>query len=127
MSKKKAMIIGAAPIGLTSAFQLLDKTDTWPAIYEITDDIRAISKTINYKGNWIDVEGHRFFSKSDRVMRWRDNISLLQGVPSKDDLILGRHVSVSKIKNSADSEKSDHIMLIRRCLSRIFSLSKFFN
>ena len=28
----------------------------------------GISRTINYKGNRIDIGGHRFFSRSDRVM-----------------------------------------------------------
>ena len=27
-----------------------------------------IARTVNYKGNRIDIGGHRFFSKSDRVM-----------------------------------------------------------
>lgn len=30
----------------------------------------GISKTVNYKNNRIDIGGHRFFSKSDRVMNW---------------------------------------------------------
>ncbi len=30
----------------------------------------GISRTVNFKGNRIDIGGHRFFSKSDRVMEW---------------------------------------------------------
>ena len=30
----------------------------------------GISRTVNYKGNRIDIGGHRFFSRSDRVMGW---------------------------------------------------------
>ena len=30
----------------------------------------GISRTVNYKGNRMDIGGHRFFSKSDRVMEW---------------------------------------------------------
>ena len=30
----------------------------------------GISRTVNYKGNRMDIGGHRFFSKSDRVMNW---------------------------------------------------------
>ena len=36
----------------------------------MTDYLGGISRTVNYKGNRIDIGGHRFFSKSDRVMQW---------------------------------------------------------
>ncbi|MDO9465005.1 MAG: NAD(P)/FAD-dependent oxidoreductase [bacterium] len=72
--QKTAIIIGAGPAGLTAAYELLNKTDIKPIIYEMTEDIGGISKTINYKGNRIDIGGHRFFSKSDRVMQWWQKI-----------------------------------------------------
>ena len=72
--QKTAIIIGAGPAGLTAAYELLNRTNIKPVIYEMTEDIGGISKTINYKGNRIDIGGHRFFSKSDRVMRWWQNI-----------------------------------------------------
>ena len=72
--QKTAIIIGAGPAGLTAAYELLNRTDIKPIIYEMTEDIGGISKTINYKGNRIDIGGHRFFSKSDRVMQWWQNI-----------------------------------------------------
>ncbi len=63
MSKKKtAIIVGAGPAGLTAALELLDKTDIKPIIYESSYDIGGISKTVRYKGNRIDIGGHRFFS-----------------------------------------------------------------
>nr|WP_243687120.1 NAD(P)-binding protein [Methanobacterium formicicum] len=60
---KKAIIIGAGPAGLTAAYELLDKTDIKPLIYEKSHEIGGISKTITYKGNKIDIGGHRFFFK----------------------------------------------------------------
>lgn len=36
-SNQKAIIIGAGPAGLTAAYELLDKTDTNPIIFEATD------------------------------------------------------------------------------------------
>ena len=72
--QKTAIIIGAGPAGLTAAYELLNRTDIKPIIYEMTEDIGGISKTINYKGNRIDIGGHRFFSKSDRVMHMWKNI-----------------------------------------------------
>jgi len=127
MHKKIAIIIGAGPAGLTAAYELLSKTDILPIVYEMTGDIGGISKTVNYKGNRIDIGGHRFFSKSERVMKWWDNILPLQGAPSKDDLILRRNIPISKNKDAPDPEKTNRVMLIRRRLSRIFFLRKFFN
>ncbi|MFZ2146466.1 MAG: NAD(P)/FAD-dependent oxidoreductase [Sedimentisphaerales bacterium] len=127
MAEKTAIIIGAGPAGLTAAYELLDKTDIKPIIYEMTGDIGGISKTINYKGNRIDLGGHRFFSKSDRVMQWWENILPLQGVPARDDVVLGRDVPLSKKDNAPDPEKTDKVMLIRGRLSRIFFLRRFFD
>lgn len=122
--KKTAVIVGAGPAGLTAAYELLDKTDIKPIIYEMTDSVGGISKTINYKGNRIDIGGHRFFSKSDRIMAWWQNILPLQGKPSRDDLILDRKVPLSE--DGPDPEKEDRVMLVRRRISRIFFSRKFF-
>ena len=138
--QKTAIIIGAGPAGLTAAYELLDKTDIKPIIYEKSMDIGGISKTINYKGNRIDIGGHRFFSKSERVMNWWMNILPLQGAPAKDDLAIGRKIPISKefLKHdlgcvetkefpAPDPELVDEVMLNRSRLSRIFFLRKFFN
>jgi protoporphyrinogen oxidase len=68
--QKKAVIIGAGPAGLTAALELLRRTDIQPVILEASEEIGGISRTIRYKGNRMDIGGHRFFSKSDRVMQW---------------------------------------------------------
>src|SRR6478672_161003 len=67
---KKAIIIGAGPAGLTAGLELLRRTDIVPIILEASQEIGGISRTIRYKGNRMDIGGHRFFSKSDRVMQW---------------------------------------------------------
>ncbi|HWB32882.1 MAG TPA: NAD(P)/FAD-dependent oxidoreductase [Acidobacteriaceae bacterium] len=67
---KKAIIIGAGPAGLTAGLELLRRTDIVPVILEASQEIGGISRTIRYKGNRMDIGGHRFFSKSDRVMQW---------------------------------------------------------
>jgi protoporphyrinogen oxidase len=67
---KRAIIIGAGPAGLTAALELLRKTDVQPVVLEASEEIGGISRTIRYKGNRMDIGGHRFFSKSDRVMEW---------------------------------------------------------
>ena len=55
MASRKAIIIGAGPAGLTAAYELAHKTDIQPIVYEVSGDIGGISKTINYKGNRIDL------------------------------------------------------------------------
>jgi protoporphyrinogen oxidase len=67
---QQAVIIGAGPAGLTAALELLRRTGIKPIVLEGSQEIGGISRTIRYKGNRMDIGGHRFFSKSDRVMRW---------------------------------------------------------
>src|SRR5277367_6891109 len=67
---RRAIIIGAGPAGLTAGLELLRRTDVQPIILEASNEIGGISRTIKYKGNRMDIGGHRFFSKSDRVMQW---------------------------------------------------------
>ena len=128
---KKAVIIGAGPAGLTAAYELLTRTDIIPTILEKTGDIGGISKTVNYKGNRIDIGGHRFFSKSDRVMDWWLNILPMER-DNECDLTIMYH-GESKIVGSgpnssqqSESEQSDKVMLVRNRLSRIYFLRKFF-
>ncbi|MEE1541909.1 MAG: NAD(P)-binding protein, partial [Paludibacteraceae bacterium] len=68
-SGKKAVVIGAGPAGLTAAMELKKRTSVKPVIFEATDEIGGISKTVNYKGNRMDIGGHRFFSKNEAVTR----------------------------------------------------------
>ena len=65
--RRQAIIIGAGPAGLTAALELLRHTDILPLVLEASTEIGGISRTIRYKGNRMDIGGHRFFSKSDRV------------------------------------------------------------
>ena len=67
---RRAIIIGAGPAGLTAALEFLRRTDVQPIVLEASGEIGGISRTIRYNGNRMDIGGHRFFSKSDRVMQW---------------------------------------------------------
>ena len=69
-ANKRAIIIGAGPAGLTAAYELLTRVGIQPVVLEKSEFMGGISRTVNYKGNRIDLGGHRFFSKSDRVMEW---------------------------------------------------------
>ncbi len=106
MSKKVAVIAGAGVAGLTAAMELIKNTDITPIVFEMDRVVGGISKTINHNGNRMDIGGHRFFSKSDRIMSWWENI-----------------LPIGKV----DSPDFDKVMLSRHRVSRIFYLNKFFD
>src|SRR5271170_1063281 len=72
--QKTAVIIGAGPAGLTAALEFLRRSNIRPIVLEASNEIGGISRTVRYKGNRMDIGGHRFFSKSDRVMQWWMNL-----------------------------------------------------
>ena len=98
MSKKKVVIIGAGPAGLTAAYELLkDKNDQYEVtILEETSEIGGISRTVRYNGNRMDIGGHRFFSKDQEVMEFWENLMPLQGQPSYDDKKLRKREKIKK-------------------------------
>jgi protoporphyrinogen oxidase len=93
---RTAIIIGAGPAGLTAALELLRRTDIKPIILEASEEIGGISRTIRYKGNRMDIGGHRFFSKSDRVMRWwLDIMPAVEGAGISEAASAGVPVEIS--------------------------------
>lgn len=125
--KEKVIIIGAGPAGLTMAYQILkdgkDKYDV--VVLEETSDIGGISKTVRYNGNRMDIGGHRFFSKDERVMNFWKELMPIQGKDSIDDKILHRTKQLAE--GGPDPEKEDNVMLLRHRVSRIYYLKKFFD
>src|ERR1700744_5751552 len=129
---KKAIIIGAGPAGLTAAYELLKQSDIKPVILEMSDDIGGISKTVNYKGNRIDIGGHRFFSKSDRVMDWWLTMMPVDQESGSTFTISYRNktrevVDKNNRSTAAAEQDPDKVMLVRNRLSRIYFLRQFFS
>jgi protoporphyrinogen oxidase len=125
-SMKKALVIGAGPAGLTAAYELLTKSkDIEVIVFEESDCFGGISKTVNYKGNRMDMGGHRFFSKIPEVNEWWDKMLPMQGAPTYDDIILGRSMPLAK--GGPDPEKEDRVMLTRHRVSRIYFDAKFYD
>lgn len=123
---KKALIIGAGPAGLTAAYELLTKSkDIEVVVFEESDYFGGISKTVNYKGNRMDMGGHRFFSKIPEVNAWWDHMLPMQGHPTYDDIILHRPMPVAE--GGPDPEKEDRVMLTRHRVSRILFDTKFYD
>lgn len=123
---KKAVVIGGGPAGLTAAYELLTSIDDVEVtLLEESNVFGGISKTVNYKGNRMDMGGHRFFSKVPEVNDWWERLLPLQGAPSYDDIALNRAVELSP--NGPDPEKEDRVMLHRNRVSRIFFDGKFYD
>ena len=61
MAGQTAVIIGAGPAGLTAAYELLRRTGVRPVVLESSFQVGGISRTVVYKGNRIDIGGHRLF------------------------------------------------------------------
>ena len=126
MKKKKVIIIGAGPAGLTAAYELLKKSKNYDiTILEGTEDVGGISKTVKYKGYRMDIGGHRFFSKSDEVVNFWKEIMMIQGDIPYDYKETGRYVFTSD--NGPSPDKNDKVMLVRNRISRIYYLDKFFD
>ncbi len=125
---KRAVIIGAGPAGLTAAFELLTRTGIKPVVLEKCDYMGGISRTVNYKGNRIDIGGHRFFSKSDRVMQWWLKILPMQAVEGEHAEITYQRqtAKVAAHPTPSDPEREDRVMLVRNRKSRIYFMRQFF-
>ncbi|ADB18214.1 UDP-galactopyranose mutase [Pirellula staleyi DSM 6068] len=129
MNRKRAIIIGGGPAGLTAAYELLTRTDIQPIVLEASDMLGGISRTVNYKGNRIDIGGHRFFSKDDRVMQWWANMLPMEGGHSGQLSLAyqGQQREIDGSSTGPNPETTDEVMLVRPRKSRIYYLRKFFD
>src|SRR5271168_5055899 len=128
--QKIAVIAGAGPAGLTAALELLRRSDITPIVIEADAQVGGISKTISYRGNRMDLGGHRFFSKSDWVMRWWQEILPI----AQDEIGTDAALRLSYQGHSREftprirtSVATDSVMLIRRRLSRILHRRRLFD
>ena len=126
---KTAVIAGAGPAGLTAALELLRRSDYQPLVFDLDSQVGGISKTVNYRGNRMDLGGHRFFSKSDWVMNWWQDIL---PVSASEEELAGVTLAYQGQKRafsaSASGERHpDRAMLVRPRLSRIYYRRKFFD
>jgi len=130
---KIAIIIGAGPAGLTAAIELQRRSGVKPILVEASQEIGGISRTVRYKGNRMDIGGHRFFSKSDRVMRWWLDLMPVATCGGDGDSEAGElryHGQQSDLPASAlahDPQAEDLVMLVRQRKSRIYFLRRFFD
>ena len=123
--QQTAIIIGAGPAGLTAAYELLTRTSIIPIVIEQSNAIGGISQTINYKGNRIDIGGHRFFSKNERVMQWWQ--AMLPTQVTEPTIITYHNTSTTVQPTTVTAVNNDKVLLVRNRQSRIYYLKQFFS
>jgi protoporphyrinogen oxidase len=126
---KTAVIIGAGPAGLTAALELLRRSDVRPIVLEATERIGGISCTIRHNGNRMDIGGHRFFSKSDRVMNWWTELMPPVGTENGAGLHTIHYQNKARLVEAGAEGAADPdlVMLVRPRKSRIYFLRSFFD
>jgi protoporphyrinogen oxidase len=129
MIRGTAIIIGAGPAGLTAAIELQRHSAIKPVVIEAGTDIGGISRTVRYKGNRMDIGGHRFFSKSDRVMRWWLEMMPVEAGSGDGSQLRyqGQKRAVPAATSAPDPHAEDLVMLVRQRRSRIYFLRSFFD
>ena len=134
MSKtpKKVLVIGGGPAGLVAAHTLCsraqDNEEFNVTILEASSYVGGLSRTHNYKGNRMDIGGHRFFSKSDIVMDWWQAILPVEQ-SQEEEVEISYQGKKRSINTSTDNQPKNQgrVMLIRNRLSRIYYLRNFFS
>jgi protoporphyrinogen oxidase len=129
MKQGTAIIIGAGPAGLTAAIELQRHTGIKPILIEAGTQVGGLSRTVCYKGNRMDIGGHRFFSKSDRVMQWWLELMPVEAGEGDDGQLCyqGQQRNVPVADDFVNPEIADLVMLVRNRKSRIYFLRRFFD
>ena len=123
-----AIIMGAGPAGLTAAYELLTKTNIRPIIIEAEEQVGGLSKTVNYKGNLIDIGGHRFFSKSQKIIDWWLQFLPLDTATSPGNISINYHNKTNLLQAPAQTAiHTETTMLVRPRKSRIYYKHHFFD
>jgi protoporphyrinogen oxidase len=122
------IIAGAGPAGLTAALELLRASELVPLVLEADTQVGGISKTVEYRGNRMDLGGHRFFSKSDWVMNWWQQILPVADAHELGELMLSYHGATREfVPERRRHSDPDAVMLVRPRLSRIYYRRRFFD
>ena len=124
----RVAVIGAGPAGLAFADRLTSiKQDVHIDIFERSDHIGGISKTVVYKGNRIDIGGHRFFSKSDEVMNWWTNKFPIDLTNDNDQSLITYRNSLKNIEFLSECHQLQYLNLSQNQIHDISPISNLKN
>jgi len=131
MAKPRVVVIGAGPAGLTAAYELAKAGVTDVVVLEATRDVGGLSKTVNYKGNRIDIGGTG--SSPSRIGSWTGGSTCCrwprtppQRPPARRRFSPTTDSDVRLIRRFVPGASVERVMLVRSRLSRIYFNGKFF-
>lgn len=90
-NKEIAIIFGAGPAGLTTAYELIKNSNIKPIIVEKSEFIGGMCFSKKAEGYIMDVGGHRYFTKFDNVKKWWLQFLPLQTNPKQNNVFLYRN------------------------------------
>jgi len=65
--KKRVVIMGAGPAGLTAAYELMKHDVPVTVVEKDPRQVGGLARTVEHEGYRFDIGGHRFFSKNEEV------------------------------------------------------------
>jgi protoporphyrinogen oxidase len=125
-AENRTVVIGAGPAGLAAA-DALARQGRRPLLIEAGPQVGGIARTVEVRGNRMDIGGHRFLSKSPEVMEWWFSILPLQTIPARSDLAADESLPFAETPDAPDPEATDRVMLVRRRLSHILYSGRLFD
>jgi protoporphyrinogen oxidase len=70
MDKRRVIVIGAGPAGLTAAWELVMAGHEVTVLERDPVHVGGLARTISYKEFRFDIGGHRFFTRNPEISRW---------------------------------------------------------
>ncbi len=125
--KPLAVVAGAGPAGLTFAHELLQRGRHRVLLIEPEAQVGGLARTAVHGGKRLDLGGHRFFSKSDRVLEWW---SSMLPFDLSGELEIGyqnsrRRLGAERISRATPG--AEKAFLVRPRVSRIYYGKRFFD
>ncbi len=126
--KKKIVIVGAGPAGLTAAYKILKAkaNDYSVVILEQDKQVGGISKSVTFGNYTVDTGIHRYFTKNDEVNKIWKTLLPIQNKQSYDQIILDKNLK-NPHKSGSNPEKDEKSLLVKDRLTRIYYGKKFYD